>query len=92
MGGVIGVLNGLMKNFKDDYVWVITKPFIAMVMGGVVYFIALGGGILIGLPQTGSLPTNTIYLLCAFAFIAGFSEEFSLDLINRLTGKYVKEE
>lgn len=91
-GGIIGVLYRLTSNNIENYVWAITKPVIGLVMGGVVYFIALGGGILIGLPQDGILPKNTIYLLCAFAFVAGFSEKFSIDLINRLTGKYNMEE
>ena len=100
MGGMVAVLYHLaykQKNLEIEFVaWIIAKPIIGLVMGGVVYFIALGTGVLLGINQNGInqnlLPQNTIYLLCTFAFIAGFSDRFSIDLINRLVSKSTEKE
>lgn len=95
IGGMIGVLYRLAyqrntAGFKL-YTWIIAKPVIGTAMGAVVYFLAMGGAVLVG----GRLPTRpndltpqvaeSIYWLNALAFIGGFSDRFSIDLINRFT-------
>ncbi len=105
MGGMVAVLYHLaykQKNLKIEFAaWIIAKPIIGLVMGGVVYFIALGAGVLLGgINQSinqdyinqNFLPQSTVYLLCAFAFIAGFSDRFSTDLINMLVSKSTEKE
>ncbi len=95
IGGMIGVLYRLAYQRNTAgfrlYTWIIAKPVIGTAMGAVVYFLAMAGAVLVG----GRLPTEqgeltkevaaSIYWLNALAFIGGFSDRFSIDLINRFT-------
>jgi hypothetical protein len=68
------------------YTWVIAKPIIGLFMGALVYFLALGGGKLLGAPSD-ALKGEQVYWLCVVAFIGGFSDELSLGLIKRIVTK-----
>jgi hypothetical protein len=68
------------------YTWVIAKPMISLFMGALVYFLALGGGKLLGAPSE-ALKGEQVYWLCVVAFIGGFSDELSLGLIKRIVTK-----
>ncbi len=95
IGAVVAVLYRLatIENTPGTrlYLWIIAKPLIGLSMGALVYFIALGGSILLGNPSE-NLPSNTIYWLCALAFVGGFSDKFSMDLMDRFVSTSLKEE
>lgn len=99
LGGMVAVLYRLAypRNIPriSLYTWVIAKPIIGLVMGAVIYFVALGGGRLVGanlLDKNGQIADlNTILWLNALAFIGGFSDRFSIDLINRITGGFLEK-
>jgi hypothetical protein len=65
------------------YTWVIAKPIIGLFMGALVYFLALGGGKLLGAPSD-ALQGERVYWLSVVAFIGGFSDELSLGLVRRI--------
>lgn len=97
VGGMVAVLYRLAyrKKVWDSnlglYTWVIAKPIIGLVMGALVYFVALGGGKLLGAPDD-ALKGEQIYWLNAVAFIGGFSDELSIGLINRLVSQTLGKE
>jgi hypothetical protein len=68
------------------YTWVVAKPVIGLCMGALVYFLALGGGKLLGAPAD-ALRGEQIYWLSVVAFIGGFSDELSIGLIQRIVIK-----
>jgi hypothetical protein len=74
------------------YTWVVAKPFIGLFTGALVYFVALAGAKLLD----GHLPTSaddnpqgfrTVLWLNVVAFVGGFSDELSIDLIKRFFGR-----
>ena len=89
VGSMIAVLYHLAyrKKVWDSnlglYTWVIAKPIIGLVMGALVYFLALGGGKLLNAPAD-AFKGDQIHWLNAIAFIGGFSDELSIGLINRI--------
>ncbi len=99
LGGMVAVLYRLAYRRNNPgiglYIWIVAKPIIGLVMGAVVYFIALGGGRLVGAdllaPNGQPKDFNTILWLNALAFIGGFSDRFSIDLINRITGGFLEK-
>ncbi len=95
IGGTVAVLYRLaFKENKMDtqlYLWAIAKPIIGLAMGALVYFIALGGSILLGNPLGNDLPNNTIYWLCALAFIGGFSDRFAVEAMDRFVLAQLKK-
>jgi hypothetical protein len=116
IGGMVAVLYRLAfreeRLTKQLYLYIVAKPVIGLVMGGLVFFIALGTSILLGVssyqrlivsPEINQtvrdqfiffkgvnmwLPGYMIYWLCAIAFIGGFSDRFSIDLIDRFLTTY----
>lgn len=96
IGAVVAVLYQLATRENTPgtrlYLWIIAKPIVGLSMGALVYFIALGGSILLGNPSGKELPSNTIYWLCALAFVGGFSDKFSMDLMDRFVSTSIKEE
>ncbi len=92
VGSMIAVLYRLTyrKKVWDSnlglYTWVIAKPIIGLVMGALVYFLALGGGDLLG-AAPGALKGEQIYWLNVIAFIGGFSDDLSIGLINRIVAQ-----
>ncbi len=99
LGGMVAVLYRLAYRRNTPgielYTWVVAKPIIGLVMGAVIYFVALGGGRLVGadlLTPNGELKDfNTLLWLNALAFIGGFSDRFTVDLINRITGGFLEQ-
>lgn len=99
LGGMVAVLHRLAYRRNTPgielYTWVVAKPIIGLVMGAVVYFVALGGGRLVGAdllkPDGKPKDFNTILWLNALAFIGGFSDRFSVALINRITGGFLEK-
>ncbi len=73
------------------YTWVIAKPIIGLFMGALVYFVALGGGKLLGAPSD-ALQGERVYWLSVIAFIGGFSDELSIGLVKRLVTKTLDRE
>jgi len=73
------------------YTWVIAKPIIGLFMGALVYFLALGGGKLLGAPSD-ALQGERVYWLSIIAFIGGFSDELSLGLVKRIVTKTLDRE
>ena len=100
LGGMTAVLYRIAyrQNIRGIrlYCWIIAKPIIGLIMGSVIYFVALGGGRLLGanlLNEDGQIKDlNTILWVNALAFIGGFSDRFSVDLIDRITGGFLEKE
>jgi hypothetical protein len=92
IGGMVGVMYRLAyrRNTPDIrfYTWIVAKPIIGLIMGALIYFLAVGGGQLLGAPPlndpNANQPNNQIMWLNALAFIGGFSDRFSIELINRI--------
>jgi hypothetical protein len=90
LGGMVAVVYRLgfqrkrFVNLTQLYTWAIAKPLIGLVMGGVVYFLAVAGQIY----YTGgtTLPLKP-ELFNVIAFIAAFSDRWSIDLIEKFTEK-----
>jgi len=86
-GGMIAVLYRLAYQRNTPgirlYIWAVAKPIIGLFMGALVYFIALGGGLLLS-AQLKDQQLQNIHWLNALAFIGGFSDQFSIGLISRL--------
>lgn len=88
IGGMIGVLYKLSyyphtierANFAA---WIIAKPIIGVVMGGLIYFLAVSGSIFLN----GSSSIKNTELLDVFAFIGGFSDRLTISLINQILDK-----
>jgi peptidoglycan/LPS O-acetylase OafA/YrhL len=84
-GGMVGVLYQLAFRKKLGprfYVWLVAKPVVGMIMGAIVYFIAVSGE----LALNGKAQIQNIELLNVLAFLGGFSDRYSVDLLNRITG------
>jgi hypothetical protein len=89
VGGMVGVLYRLAFTrtaHRDEaqlYLWAIAKPIVATVMGAIVYFLAVSGE----LALNGRTEIRNIEFLNVVAFLGGFSDRFSIDLLNRLIGR-----
>ncbi len=96
-GGMVAVLYRLAYQRNTTgirlYTWVVAKPIIGLFMGAIVYFLAVGGVLLLGTQTTvqpSAQPIDPTMVLQdklwlnAFAFIGGFSDRFSVDLIKRV--------
>lgn len=94
-GGMLAVIHRLASgrylSVNRLYPWIVARPIIGMFMGGVIYFIALAGGILTNAPLTseGQLPRNL--WLNAVAFIAAFNDRFAEAIIGRVTSMFVPQ-
>ncbi len=89
------------------YIWVVAKPIIGIAMGALIYFLVLSGMFVLTsytqqtATQTPIFPGGqrsqasvnvSVFLLCALAFIGGFSEQFSTGLIKRITSDHLAEQ
>lgn len=94
IGGVIGVLYRLTYVGVGDtgsielYAWAIAKPVIGTVMGGIVYFLAVSGELFLN----GQTQVKNTQFLCVLAFLGGFSDRFSIELINRIAAESISRE
>ncbi|MFA5353867.1 MAG: hypothetical protein WC291_06540 [Thermodesulfovibrionales bacterium] len=85
LGGMVGVLYQLAfrkTQIPRFYTWLVAKPVVGMVMGAVVYFLAVSGE----LALNGKTEIQNIELLNVLAFLGGFSDRYSVDLLDRMTG------
>lgn len=88
IGGLVAVLHRAAYKANDDdapiqfYPWLIAKPVIGTVMGGLVYLLAVCGELFLN----SKTQIDNIQLLCVAAFIGGFSDRFSIDLITKIAG------
>jgi peptidoglycan/LPS O-acetylase OafA/YrhL len=86
IGGMVGVLyqlafgQGLNPRF---YTWLVAKPVVGLVMGAIVYFLAVGGE----LTLNGKTQIENIQILSVLAFLGGFSDRYSVGLLDRITGR-----
>jgi peptidoglycan/LPS O-acetylase OafA/YrhL len=93
-GGMVAVLYRLTYHRKIDlgeadlYVWVIAKPVIGMVMGAMVYFLAVSGELFLN----GRTEIQNIQFLNVLAFIGGFSDRLSIGLIDRIVAKSLDQQ
>jgi hypothetical protein len=63
--------------------WVVAKPIIGMVMGGLVYLLAVSGELFLN----GKTSIQNVQFLNVLAFIGGFSDRLSVQLIDRLVDR-----
>ncbi len=93
VGGIVSVLYKLAfdrTQFPESnalYLWIVAKPVVGIVMGALVYFIAVSGE----LALNGRTQITNIQFLNILAFLGGFSDRFSLDLLDRIAGKVNKK-
>lgn len=88
LGAVGGVLHRLASYPRlssaeraELYLWSIVKPFLGTAFGGIIYFLTSAGVLVL---KSDATITNT-QLLCAIAFVAAFSDRFSLGVIEKIT-------
>jgi hypothetical protein len=83
--------------FATEFRWLIARPIIGIIMGGVVY-IALNSGLVLltssNTVQSGAAasPPININSFWIVAFLAGFSDKFYLGVIDLLVARTVKSE
>lgn len=85
--------------FATEFRWLIARPIIGIIMGGVVY-IALNSGLVLltsssAAQTTASAAANSTVNINSFwivAFLAGFSDKFYLGVIDLLVARTVKSE
>jgi len=95
LGGMVAVIYRLsyqrkrFVNLPQLGTWVIAKPLIGIVMGALVYLLAVSGQLYLNSGVQGASGTisNNPQLFCAIAFIAAFSDRWSIDLIEKFTSK-----
>jgi hypothetical protein len=86
-GGVTIVIWGLIKHtidldFDTHYLaWYFFKPVLGAIMGLIAVLIILGGFLAV---QGSSVPQGSVLPLYIVAFLAGFSERFSIRIIDRV--------
>jgi hypothetical protein len=82
----VAILRGAGLHGEKLYAWVVAKPIMGIALGGVVYLlVASGESALNGTPTI-----NNYELVGALAFLGGFSDRFSLRLLNHLAGKWAE--
>lgn len=85
--------------FAVEFRWLIARPIIGIIMGGVVY-IALTSGLVLLMVSSGGSPAGATAAAPAIhkeafwivAFLAGFSDKFYLGVIDLLVARTVKTE
>lgn len=92
LGSVAGVVHQVCfrqvspEGQLSIYLWALGKPLVGTAMGGLVYFLAKSGNLVL----TGYGEVKNTELLCALCFVAGFSDRFSVQVIERLMGNVLK--
>lgn len=85
--------------FATEFRWLIARPIIGIIMGGVVY-VALNSGLVLlttssAAQTTATAAANSTININSFwivAFLAGFSDKFYLGVIDLLVARTVKSE
>jgi hypothetical protein len=62
------------------YLWVLAKPFVGVALGAVIYFLSVGGLLVLN----GEAKVVHKELLAALAFFAAFSDKFAFSVLDRL--------
>jgi hypothetical protein len=62
------------------YLWVLAKPFVGVALGAVIYFLSVGGVLVLN----GEAKVVHKELLAALAFFAAFSDKFAFSVLDRL--------
>ena len=62
------------------YLWVLAKPFVGVALGAVIYFLSVGGLLVLN----GEAKVVHKELLAALAFVAAFSDKFAFSVLDRL--------
>ena len=62
------------------YLWVLAKPFVGVALGAVIYFLSVGGVLVLN----GEAKVVHKELLSALAFFAAFSDKFAFSVLDRL--------
>jgi hypothetical protein len=63
------------------YIWVLAKPFVGTALGGVIYFAAVGGVLML----KADAEIGHYEILSALGFLAAFSDRFALSVLDRLS-------
>jgi len=63
------------------YLWVLAKPFVGVALGAVIYFLAVGGVLVLN----GEAKVQHSELLAALGFFAAFSDKFAFAVLDRLS-------
>ena len=93
LGGMVAVIYQLSYRRKKYssltqlYTWAMAKPLIGIVMGGLVYFLAVSGSLYFGGSAGDDPLVGRTALFNVIAFIAAFSDRWSIDLIEKFTSK-----
>ena len=63
------------------YLWVLAKPFVGVALGAVIYFLAIGGVLVLN----GEAKVAHRELLAALGFLAAFSDKFAFSALDKLS-------
>lgn len=63
------------------YIWILAKPFVGVALGAVIYFLAVGGVLVLN----GKPEVHHMELLSALAFLAAFSDKFAFSMLRRIS-------
>ncbi len=63
------------------YLWILAKPFVGVALGAVIYFLAVGGVLVLN----GKAEVQHMELLSALAFLAAFSDKFAFSMLSRIS-------
>ena len=85
--------------FATEFRWLIARPIIGIIMGGVVYIALNSGLVLLTTPNSAQATAGAaasasvhIHSFWIVAFLAGFSDKFYLGVIDLLVARTVKSE
>lgn len=90
IGGLVAVLYRAAYKLPNEdasirvSTWIIVKPIIGMVMGAIIYFLAVSGELFLN----GRTEIRNTEFLNVIAFVGGFSDRLSINLIDRLVNKW----
>ncbi len=89
LGGVVGALVALRTHVARDQdfdrqwsIWYVTNPMMGVVMGAFVFLIVRAG--LFALLPNSETQIQSIWLVYAFAWLAGFQQNVAFDLVERV--------
>ncbi len=66
---------------SELYIWVLAKPFVGVALGAVIYFLAVGGVLVLN----GKSEVQHNELLSALGFLAAFSDKFAFSMLSRIS-------
>jgi hypothetical protein len=101
-GGSVRVLYGLISGSRREaiYTWALVRPIIGAAMGAFACLALVSGLVLVqsspppspsdvaGDPAGADRSPLRPEFVCALAFVAGYSDRFSMNLLERITGSF----